>query len=209
MMGKMLKFNKAGLKKIIGDINAEYLFRAGSALRSRAKSSLKPGKISNGKRQHSKPGEVPYIWGSSPLKNLLFFALDPYNNSMVVGPELFNTKNKRPVPGVLEYGGNVDIKVAEYVPKNKRKWGSKHYEGSRPKLKSGKGDYSYFRSTSAWENASNSTAFQAWGRSNNPKYTVMKVTIEPRPFMQKALNQITSARYSAYLYQKAVDACKR
>lgn len=202
----VMTFNKSALAKAVGKVNANYLFLAGSSLRSTAKRSLKVGKTTNGKRQHSTPNNVPYVWSSSsPLKNLLFFALDQYSNSMVVGSAISSNSGKKPAPGILEYGGVVDIKVREYQPLKKRKWGPKHYEGTRPRLKSGKGDYTYFRSTSAWERASESSSFQQWGRAQNPKYHTEQVRIEPRPYMQKALRQICSASYSAYLYKKAVQ----
>lgn len=200
-----MKFNKSALSKVVGKVNANYLFLAGAALRSSAKRSLKPGKVKNGDRIPSKPGDVPYVWNSSPLKNLLFYALDGFSNSMVVGSAISSNSGKKPAPGVLEYGGVTDIRVREYTPPKKRRWGAKHYEGTRPPLKSGKGFYTYFRSTNAWEKAKESAEFQRWGKSQRFTYHNETIRIEPRPYMQRALRQVCSASYSAYLFKKAVS----
>ena len=205
---KKLRFNKAGLAKVIGKVNAEFLFLAGQNLRKVGKAQLKQGKTSNGERQPSKPGDPPYIWKSdSPLKKFLLYSLDPYKNSMVVGSELLSSATE-PVPGILEHGGNVTVHWTEYIPHNRRKWGAKHYEGQRPKLKRPTKQneyYTYFRSKSAWEKARNSSGFQQWAKSQNPKYMSKTITIKPRPYMQNALNIVTKAGYTAWMYRTAVQ----
>lgn len=208
----VMRFNKKALANIVGRVNAEYLFLAGASLRSFGKKQLKTGKEKNGQRIPSKPGESPKIWGNSPLKNLILYELDPYQNSMVAGSALSHS-SPNPVPGILEYGGSTLITVQQpYQPKNKRKWGSKHYTGTRPKLKRPTKTseyYSYFRSKSAWERAKESSGFQGWARANSPPKITQTVHISARPYMQKALNQVTSARYSSYLYSKAVQRANR
>ena len=201
-MAKKLYFNKSGLAKVVGKINAEYLFLAGSELRKVGRRQLKPSE------KASSAGQAPslhYRAENSPLKTMILYALDPYKNSIVVGSSQLGNST---VPGILNYGGTTTIKVEQYKPRNRRKWGAKHYEGTRPKLKrpikGGSEYYSYFRSKQAWENARNTTSFQRWGREQQIDKKTERVEISPRPYMTKALETVMKANYTAWMYDKAV-----
>lgn len=201
MAKKQFYFNKSGLAKVVGKVNAEYLFLAGQTIKSRASQLLKPGD------KASKAGEYPTLWkNNSPLKTMIRYALDPIKNSIVVGSMQIGNST---VPGILNYGGTTTIKVEQYKPRNRRKWGAKHYEGSRPRLKrpikGGSEYYSYFRSKQAWENARNSSGFQRWGREQQVDKKTERLYISPRPYMTKALSIVCSSGMSAYLYKKAVE----
>jgi hypothetical protein len=98
------------------------LSKCGSFVRTTAKSSIrygkasaKPGEPPKGKRGSfrrsttSKKTGVTTVRSVSPLKELIFFALDEKRFRLVVGPMDYRNKKKRSykVPTVLETGGTV------------------------------------------------------------------------------------------------------
>lgn len=204
-------WNRGAVAKAIGKVNSDFLFSAGAFVRSRARSSMKKGTEVNGERKPSAPGQSPFRWGNQ-LYDFMLYAFDPANNSMVIGPKLLGGRKsgKDSTANVLEQGGTVEITYRPpSQPRNRRRWGPAHYAGTRPKLKrrlpDGTEYYRYFRSTEAWKRASDAAGFLSWARSletsNQPK--TIRVHIEPRPFMSKALRQVLSEKVMARLYEKA------
>lgn len=212
MAKKGFEWNRKRIAQAIGKVNAEFLLMAGAFVRSRARQPMKKGTLgSNGSRMHSAPGSAPYRWGGQ-LYNFMLYGFDPSTNSVVVGPKHLSGQQEgtASTAHVLESGGTRQIKFRPGVkPRNKRNWTSAHYAGTRPKLKrrlpDGTDTYRYFRSTAAHERASQAAGFLAWCRAveaeNQP--VTMRITIEPRPFMAKALKQVLSEKVMTRLYEKA------
>jgi len=148
----------------------------------------------------------------------MLYSFDPLTRSMVVGPKLLSGRpsGKSSTAHTLEAGGTVSIRTKPAAkPRNRRNWTAAHYAGTRPKLKKRLPDgteyYRYFRSKEAHEHASNAGGFLAWCRAveaENPPVTV-RVTIEPRPFMSKALRQVLSEKVMARLYERAAQKAYR
>ena len=209
---KGFDWNRKRIAEAIGKVNAEFLLSAGAFVRGRARSPMKPGKTnSDGSRMHAAPGSAPYRWGGQ-LYNFMLYSFDPLTNSVVVGPKHLSGQKEGAgsTAHTLEAGGTRQISVKPaYKPKGKRNWTSAHWAGTRPKLKKRLPDgteyYRYFRSTSAWEKAKDSSGFLAWCRAMDAENRPVKTTIriEARPFMGKALKQVLSEKVMARLYEKA------
>lgn len=94
------------------------LSRAGAFIRRTAKGLIRKGK------KPSKPGRPPKSHVGT-LKDFLYFAFDPFQRSVVIGPaktnQVFFDGDGRPVTGtvpeVLEYGGSISI-LEWQVPEN-------------------------------------------------------------------------------------------
>lgn len=211
-------WNRKQIAQAIGRVNAEFLLMAGSFLRNRARQPMKKGTLGpDGSRAHAAPGSAPYRWGGQ-LYNFMLYSFDPTTNSVVVGPKHLSGEpsGASSTAHTLEAGGTREIRFRlPAPPRNMRKWGPAHYAGSRPKLKrklpDGTDTYRYFRSKGAHERASQASAFLAWCRqieAGNPPVTV-RVKIEPRPFMNKALRQVLSEKVMASLYEKAAKKAYR
>lgn len=107
------------------------LSKWGAFVRKGAQHSLR---YETSKRAKSQPGEPPVVHRSgrrkrvqkdgtekmqsvSPLREFIFFAYEPSNNSVIVGPaktnQVFFNRHRQPVtgtvPSVLEYGGEITI----------------------------------------------------------------------------------------------------
>jgi hypothetical protein len=98
--------------------------QAGAFVRRTAKGSIVKGK------KASKPGKPPKSH-TGILKRFLFFAYDPAQHSVVIGPaktnQIFFNGDGRPVSGlvpeVLEYGGSITI--LEYQNPRTGQWSRK------------------------------------------------------------------------------------
>jgi hypothetical protein len=101
----MLTFKPADAKRFFFDskIVVEAMDRAtrtvlskfGAFVRTRARSSIRR------RKKISEPGQPPSSH-AGPLKELIFFAADLANQSVVIGPARFKDGS---VPEILEYGG--------------------------------------------------------------------------------------------------------
>lgn len=218
MAKKGFEWNRKRIAQAIGKVNAEFLLMAGAFVRSRARQPMKKGSIGpDGSRTHSPPGKAPYRYGNQ-LYDFMLYSFDPATNSVVIGPKLLGGRpaGAKSTAHTLEAGGTVEVKFRlPAPPRNQRRWGPKHYAGTRPKLKKrlpdGTDHYRYFRSTDAWKRASEAAGFLTWARrvdAGNQPVTV-RVMIEPRPFMGKALKQVLSEKVMARLYEKAAKKSYR
>ena len=212
MAKKGFDWNRKRIAQAIGKVNAEFLLMAGAFVRNRARSPMKKGSVGpDGSRTHAPPGKAPYRYGNQ-LYDFMLYSFDPTTNSVVIGPKHLGgqPEGAKSVAHTLETGGSAAVTIRlPAPPRNGRRWGPTHYAGSRPKLKKrlpdGTDTYSYFRSKMAWERASQSGGFLTWARridAGNSPVTV-RVMIEPRPFMSKALRQVLSEKVMASLYEKA------
>ena len=209
MAKKGFYWNKKAISNAIGKVNTEFLFAAGAFLRNRARGSMKKGQLRDGQRVPSAPGKSPFRWGNQ-LYDFMLYSFDPATNTMVVGPKHLGGQpsGRSATAHVLEQGGTREITYRVPAPaRNLRKWGPLHAVGGRPKLKrrlpDGTDTYRYFRSTAAHERASQSAGFLNWCRMIEVPPVTVRVMIEPRPFMSKALRQVLSEKVMASLYEKA------
>ena len=218
MAKKGFEWNRKRIAQAIGKVNAEFLLMAGAFVRNRARQPMKKGSIGpDGSRTHAPPGKAPYRYGNQ-LYDFMLYSFDPATNSVVIGPKHLSGQpdGVKSTAHRLEQGGTAEISFRlPAPPRNMRRWGPKHNAGSRPKLKKRLPDgteyYRYFRSTAAHERASQAAGFLAWCRrieAGNPAVTV-RVMIEPRPFMAKALRQVVSEKVMASLYEKAAKKAYR
>jgi len=218
MAKKGFDWNRKRIAQAIGKVNAEFLLMAGAFVRNRARSPMKKGSVGpDGSRTHAPPGKAPYRYGNQ-LYDFMLYSFDPSTNSVVIGPKHLGgqPEGAKSVAHTLETGGAATVKVRlPAKPRNGRRWGPAHYAGTRPKLKKrlpdGTDTYRYFRSTAAHESASRAARFLAWCRAveaeNQP--VTMRIVIEPRPFMTKALKQVLSEKVMASLYEKAAKKSYR
>ena len=63
--------------------------------------------------------------------------------------------------------------------------------------------YKYFYSRKRWENASQSPGFLKWCESRRVQWEPYSVTIAPRPFMDKAMNEETAPEKMKGRYERA------
>jgi hypothetical protein len=99
------------------------LSRFGAFVRTRARSLL--NKKGTKKNPTSKPGEPPRKQ-TGILRQFVFFAYDPSEKSVIIGPaktnQIFFDQAGKPVrgtvPEVLEYGGQITILETELSPGN-------------------------------------------------------------------------------------------
>ena len=96
-------FDRRAVVEAVGRANAMVLSKAGAYIRRTAKGSIRYSK------NPSQPGRPPHAHRSkkggksSPLRELIFFALDHRTASLVVGPTPF--RGRAIVPRVLELSG--------------------------------------------------------------------------------------------------------
>lgn len=113
-----LFFDRAAVLNVIGKARAKILLQQGRMVRKRAQASLKYGE------EVSTPGSPPRVHKTvmhtrtsrstgkvrrrmvSPLREYLYFAYNPQDDNVVVGPTRYNYAIRAgKTPGVLEYGG--------------------------------------------------------------------------------------------------------
>lgn len=97
---KNLFFDRKAVIDAVGREAARGLSRFGAFVRTRARSSMRPGGKSN---KSAAPGQPPRTHDGA-IKRLLFFSWDPKTRSVVVGPTPFA---KGLAPNLLEFGGRV------------------------------------------------------------------------------------------------------
>jgi hypothetical protein len=98
-------FDSANVAKATTRMERKALSKIGAFIRTRARGSMKPaGK----KGKVSRPGEPPRV-RKGFLKRFLYFVYVPETRSVVVGPAGFASRKGRPVPGLLEAGGTVQL----------------------------------------------------------------------------------------------------
>ena len=98
---KSMFFDRRAVIDAVGRANAVVLSKAGAFIRRSAKGRIRYAK------SPSKPGSPPHAHrgkhGSSPLRDLIYFAYDSRTSSVVVGPTPFH--GAAIVPRVLELSG--------------------------------------------------------------------------------------------------------
>jgi len=90
-------FDKMPVKRAIDKASRDRLMKAGSFVRTTAKRSIRK------RKSISEPGQQPRSHHGL-LRKLIFFGLEPYAKTVVVGPMDANIENP-PVPNLLEFGG--------------------------------------------------------------------------------------------------------
>lgn len=108
---KQLFFDRQIVMDAVGRANAKNLSKAGSFIRTSARSSLRRRKST------SPPGEPPSVHSKdrvATLKNI-WFVFDPANRSVVVGPLKLNGSklegsDRKTVPSLHELGGVAVLK---------------------------------------------------------------------------------------------------
>lgn len=105
---KAVFFDRRAVIDRVGRAKAAVLSKSGAFIRRTAKGKIRYAKSA------SKPGNPPHAhrgkYGSSPLRELIFFAYDERTNSVVIGPTPFS--GAAIAPRVLELGGTVTMKNA-------------------------------------------------------------------------------------------------
>lgn len=86
---------------------ARALSKIGAFIRRSAKSSMRK------RKGPSRPGMPPHVH-TGLLKDRLFFAYEPANKTVVVGPEALSSSAT--VPGLMEFGGTVVTKSKRWLP---------------------------------------------------------------------------------------------
>src|SRR5689334_9736200 len=83
---KKMFFDRAAVSRLIGKKNAAGLSRIGTYVRRRTRSSLRR------RKRVSNPGEPPSVHSDSDVATLkyIWFAYDPTNQSVVIGPLKLN-----------------------------------------------------------------------------------------------------------------------
>jgi len=121
-----LFFDRAKVRNAVDRATRRALSKAGADIRRTAKTSIKsalkpkrpPAGLRGDKlkkwfasdraRRSSKPGQPPRSH-TGLLKRRIFFAFEPSNVSVVIGPEKLRSVKGRDVPHSLEFGGNVVV----------------------------------------------------------------------------------------------------
>jgi len=104
---KGLFFSNPRVEKAVDELTYHYLRYAGGYIRKVARSSMEKAE------GPSPPGRPPHRHAGL-LHRFLYFAFDPANRSVVVGPTLINRRSpygRVTVPELLEYGGTVKRKA--------------------------------------------------------------------------------------------------
>lgn len=97
---KRFFFDRKAVVDAMGRATVRALSKAGAFVRTRAKSSMWRRKAV------SSPGQPPSAH-TGLLRDRLFFAYDPANRTVVVGPERIGSAGP---PGLLEFGGSSTLK---------------------------------------------------------------------------------------------------
>lgn len=115
-------FDRPEIQRRVEKMKLRAMRKFGAYVRTVAQRSLRYAK-----NKHSKPGEPPKVHTTanysrlkinkktgkavrkalSPLRDLIFFSFDQSRDSVVIGPIGFKTKNRVPVPQLLEHGGEM------------------------------------------------------------------------------------------------------
>lgn len=111
---KELFFDRAKVRKAMDAATRRALSEVGAFVRRDARALLKVSK------KPAPPGRPPHIRAKSPLKRLLFFAMSPKGDDVVIGPEAFSTVRRAKVPGVLEFGGRISVPLRGKRGRRKR-----------------------------------------------------------------------------------------
>jgi hypothetical protein len=101
---KKFFFDRALVTRAVDAATLKALSRFGSFVMTRARTSIRPG---GKKHKTSAPGQPPR-GHLGHLRDRIFFAYNPENKSVVIGPELLNGRMTNPsAPRLLEEGGTV------------------------------------------------------------------------------------------------------
>lgn len=104
--------DRKAVQRAIGQANAGALMRVSAQVRTFARRSMR--RAGKGNRTPSAPGTPPKA-RSGQLRDLLFFALDNDNATVVIGPAALGA---RPViPGLHEFGGSATVRGARRTRK--------------------------------------------------------------------------------------------
>ena len=164
----LIRFDDKRIEGMMDRADRRNLSRAGAFTRATARQSIRK------RKKPSKPGKPPSSHIGT-LRNLIFFAWDPWTHTMVVGP--FRTppssapRRRRTVmvdrktgAEVLEKGGRVIRMIPKYAHK-RRKRGARQRSGAEVRR-----IQQYYES-----------------RGSHQEYLRRLITVQPRPFMSAAL----------------------
>lgn len=200
-------FNRTAVQRYSDRIIDRALSYVGMNVRQAIKRSLK---VQRKKRPHSLPGEPPLVnTTKSPLKTRILYALDKLRKRVIIGPAIFPQRKSTgtPVPQLLERGGSATIETITYKKSTPRPrtrlvnrrgdlWANRPFYSRTTKKdrKAGVGRYTYFYTREAWERATKTPGSKLikWFRARE-KRQKKKVTIEPRPFVEVALEKYISS----------------
>lgn len=122
-------------KKVVAKVDAatrRVLGRFGAYVRRTARSSIRK------RKRPSRPGQPPSSH-TGLLKRFIWFAYEPREKSVVIGPARLSRKGRGEAPSLLEYGGSTRVsqdgetKRARYRP---RPFMGPAFEKEQPKLPS-------------------------------------------------------------------------
>lgn len=107
-MAKKNFFDPAAFKDPIAKAKNKILGGFGAHCRAIAKNSIK----TKPKGVSSAPGGLPFGHdGKTRYKDFIFFFHDKARDEVVIGAVLLPRKNPAPMPGVLEKGGKIEVKL--------------------------------------------------------------------------------------------------
>jgi hypothetical protein len=110
---KKFFFDTPRVMKAVDEGTRKALSKFGAFVRTRAKSSIRTSK------KISEPGQPPKSH-TGLLKRFIYFAYEPVNRSVVIGPTLLNQKTSRTALPALEYGGMTTVSAGRRL-KHKRR----------------------------------------------------------------------------------------
>lgn len=93
-------FDRKAVTSRVDKATRRVLSKFGSFVRTTARRSIRSRK----QKEPSLPGQPP-ISRTGLLKRFIFFAFDPRNRSVVIGPERLDRKGRGDAPSLLEHGG--------------------------------------------------------------------------------------------------------
>jgi len=102
MQMKNLFFDTPKVQRSVDRGTRRVLSRFGAFVRRSAKSSIRP------RKRVSRPGEPPSSH-TGLLKKFIFFAYQPRNKSVVIGPVQLTQKGRGEAPRLLEHGGTATL----------------------------------------------------------------------------------------------------
>ena len=173
---KVRNLDGRGFAKIIEDLERERnrrLKQLGAYTRQTARQSIKRDeKSKRDKQKTSKAGKPPFSH-TAKLKDLIRFQVEDGGN-VVIGPLPF----KKQIAWVVEYGGQETIKIpTEWLH-------GESYEKKNGRTRNKRGQFAKGQMSSA-----RAKAIRQVNSGKLPKYSKIKVTYKPRPFMVPAFEK--------------------
>lgn len=218
--------------QIVGASSEQALKWTAADIRNKSRSSMKvanqtstnkrTGKTRTLRGSHSAPGQAPYRRKGS-IYNLLLYIIGADKKSAIIGPRNLSghAEYANSVPGILERGGNIEIKTREYLPTKKRKFSldsernthvNKYGErrSARPDRvnQTYEKRYRYFFSEQRWNWASEAPMFQLWARNKRYVENRKKAHVEKRPFMVPAMERVLTEENLASKVKRALAKAK-